>query len=393
MMKRSIYKYLFPVLIVMVYIACKKAYNPTAVNGNLNYLVVEGLINSGGVDSTIIKLSRTTNISSGVNFKAEIASSVKIEGDDNTTYVLTEKGGGIYYRIPQSLNIATKYRIHIITSDHKEYLSDYTEIKIPPPIDSIDFNVLPDGLQLEVNTHNAQNNTRYYRWEYTETWEYYSAFQSLVVSNGNAVVTRDMINNQIYHCWNTGISTTIILGSTVKLGQDVVSHLPLTKIESTSEKIFVKYSMLVKQYALNSAGFDYWQNIKKNNESLGSIFDSQPSDIQGNIHCVSNSTEIVIGFISAGTVQSKRIFINKDQLPSAWRIPQSSCRADSLYFDNPKTHQNDDDKFYNGFNPILIPIEEITDGNGKLLGHTGASKICVDCRLRGGVNKKPAFWP
>ena len=44
--------------------ACRKPYSPPITTANVNYLVVEGVINSGA-DSTIIKLSRTTPLSNG----------------------------------------------------------------------------------------------------------------------------------------------------------------------------------------------------------------------------------------------------------------------------------------------------------------------------------------
>ena len=43
--------------------------------------------------------------------------------------------------------------------------------------------------------------------------------------------------------------------------------------------------------------------MQKNAESLGSIFDEQPTQITGNIHSVTNPSEQVIGYVSAGTVE------------------------------------------------------------------------------------------
>jgi hypothetical protein len=40
-----------------------------------------------------------------------------------------------------------------------------------PPIDSISWKRDEEGVRVFVNTHNPEGNTRYYRWEFEETWE------------------------------------------------------------------------------------------------------------------------------------------------------------------------------------------------------------------------------
>ena len=46
-------------------------------------------------------------------------------------------------------------------------------------------------------------------------------------------------------------------------------------------------------YALTRDQFNYWANLKKTTEYLGTIFDAQPSQLNNNIHCLSNPSEPV----------------------------------------------------------------------------------------------------
>ncbi len=156
------------------------------------------------------------------------------------------------------------------------------------------------------------------------------------------------------------------------------------------KKLGVEYSISLNQYALTSDAFNYWQNLKLNTEQLGSIFDAQPSQLQGNIHCLSVPSEPVRGYISAGAASQKTIFIGNASVPYAWhatiKTPYGSCRVDSLYFRDPATGAN---TVLGLFQDNRIPV--FTIGHPITLGYTAGSPFCVDCRVRG-TTVRPPFW-
>jgi hypothetical protein len=119
---------------------------------------------------------------------------------------------------------------------------------------------------------------------------------------------------------------------------------------------------------------------------LGSIFDAQPSEIQGNIHNINNNAEPVFGYISAGTTQQKRITVLYDKWPLGWglnRPDYANCLSDSIL------HKDTVILFGGGDAPIpLYPIVV----NTIIIGYVASSPLCVDCTLRGS-NKKPSYWP
>ncbi|HVV54801.1 MAG TPA: DUF4249 domain-containing protein, partial [Mucilaginibacter sp.] len=159
-----------------ILITCKKPYAPVIAGTGDSYLVVDGFINSGS-DSTFIRLSRTVSLDSK-NYDPETGATISIESDKNDTYFLTEISTGVY--AVNNLNLPTdrKYRLHIITADHKEYASDFVENKISPPIDSISTKVAKNGVQFFVNTHDDSGKTRYYYFDYDEAWTYFAALYS-----------------------------------------------------------------------------------------------------------------------------------------------------------------------------------------------------------------------
>ncbi len=413
-MKRE--KYLL-ILIIIAVISCKKPYNPPATSAPGSYLVVEGVINSGN-DSTIIKLSHTVNISEKTSINPELDAVVTVDGDQNVSYPLVGIGNGRYVSAGLNLNSAHKYRLNIKTAAGKQYLSDYVDVVNSPPIDSVSYDTQGDlisgaGLNIYVNTHDANNKARYFRWDYQETWMFRSSYLSAYKSNGDTVLARDLVNDNIYTCWHSDTSSTILLGSSAKLSQNVINKSPVISIASSSEKIGIEYSILVRQYALTPDAYNFYTNLKKNTEQLGSIFDALPSQLKGNIHSVSNPSEPVIGYINVGSTTSKRIFILKQTLPVwATESAYSNCKiaADqenpeypccTYVFFNPKLNVTIDQvnryinygspHFSAGGDDPLIPIGAITKPGQPILGYTATTLECADCTLRG-TNKKPAFW-
>ncbi|MBS1523572.1 MAG: DUF4249 domain-containing protein [Bacteroidetes bacterium] len=397
-MNNKLYKYILMVKALLLFSSCKKPYAPAVITSGSSVLVVEGTINAGA-DSTIIHLTHTIPISSpnGTQPPAELNATVTVESDANATYPLSEIGNGYYGSAGLNLSSANKYKLKIITTSNKIYESDFVPVKNSPPIDSVSYKPQTTNLQLNVSTHDPSNNTRYYRWEYDETWIIHSKYESilkLIKNPVDSIVTRPP-SEQIYTCWQSEKSSDIVLGSTAKLSNDVMANYTFSVIPSTSEKFTDRFTVLVKQYALTPDAFNYYQELRKNTESLGTIFDPQPSSLTGNIHCTTNPSEQVIGYITAGTVSQVRIYINARDLPANanWipNVPYSDCTYDTLYYNPPikkplYTIQN----FL--YTEVQMPIDRLQQpGAAHPYGYTGSSPFCVDCTLRG-TNVKPAFW-
>lgn len=397
-MNKRLYKYIIVAKALLLFAGCKKPYAPAAVASGPSVLVVEGMINTGA-DSTIIHLTHTIPISSsaGTQSPPELNATVMVESDANGTYPLSEVGNGYYASAGLNLSSANKYKLKIITISNKIYESDFVPVKNSPPIDSVSYQAQTANLQLNVSTHDPSNNTRYYRWEYNETWIIHSKYESalkLIKNPVDSIVTR-LPSEQIYTCWQSEKSSDIIVGSTAKLSNDVLVNHTFSVIPSTSEKFTERFTVLVKQYAITPEAFNYYQELRKNTESLGSIFDPQPTSLTGNIHCTTNPSEQVIGYITAGTASQVRIYINARDLPSNanWvpNVPYSDCTYDTLYYNPPikKSVYTVKDFLYT---EDQIPIDRLQQpGASHPYGYTGSSPFCVDCTLRG-TSVKPAFW-
>lgn len=384
------YSFWAGLLTILVLGNCKKPYNPGAITAPNSYFVVEAVINNG-YDSTIVRLSKTVNISASTKTSGVDNCEVKVEGEEGASFPLVPQGNGYYALTQLNLDVTKKYRLHITTGDGNEYASDYVEVKRTPPVDSVGFAVKNNQLQIYVNTHDATNSSRYYRWSYAETWRFHARYvSSFMVDQTKKEVVFRTPAEQSYYCFAGSKSSTIVIGSSAKLSQDVIFQQPITTIAPESEKIGMRYTIQVKQYTLTKEAYQFWENLKKNTEQLGSIFDAQPSQLTGNIHNLKNMAEPVIGYISIANVQTKRVFIDNADLPKQWltAYPYNCGKPDSALFSNPKTGSNDVLSMI--INGGAIPVDQITS-RVSVIGYTYSTRECADCRIRGNV-QAPPFW-
>src|SRR5438045_3675965 len=224
--------------------SCKQVYEPKISAPRLGYLVVEGFINSGTGVSTVT-LRRTVKLVDTVLVIYEHNARVSIENDNNGTFPLSEGVDGSYTSAVLSLSTGLKYRVRIITQSGNEYVSDFAAVRFTPAIDSISWRIENGGVQLYVNTHDDQNSTKYYRWTYSETWEFHSPFlktMSYIIDPLShlaiGIVGPGSADTTIYKCWRTQNSTNILLGSSEKLSTDKI-FMPIRYVEPQSDELSV----------------------------------------------------------------------------------------------------------------------------------------------------------
>jgi hypothetical protein len=358
------------------------------------YLVVEGFINAQG--PTEIKLSRTVPIDEKKTLKPESNATVKVEGDDNTSYTLLTAANGIYTSGVLPINPLKKYRLYIKTKNGNEYRSDFCSVKITPPIDSISWKEEEDKVTIYANTHDPNNSTVYYRWDYDETWEIRSPHVASVKVDNGTIRNLTLADTNVSVCWKYDTSSTIIKGSSAKLENDIIYLNPIVSYSREDEKLGVRYSIVVRQYAIDKEGYSFFEQMRKSTESLGSIFDPQPTLLKSNIHSLSNPDELVIGYIYFTTVQQQRIFISRAQL-TATNIGLVEC----VYFTAAQTSKPgfvcciidslSIEKTFQAY-PQHLPFNPLYSRMGVLIGYETSANYCVDCRLRGGSVVKPSFW-
>jgi hypothetical protein len=153
---------------------------------------------------------------------------------------------------------------------------------------------------------------------------------------------------------------------------------PLQFVDNHTPKLMYGYSLLINQFALSESAYSYWDQLRINSSEQGGLYEKQPLSIEGNLHNNTNPDQAVLGFFSASSVKSRRIFIsNIDDLPFDF---SNYCTPDTLRV---------------GGLLLIDPSEypAFLVGNKIKYRLIQLSQYCVDCMSLGGTTIKPDFWP
>lgn len=341
-------------------------------------VVVEGLI-TDQPEVYKVKLSMSMPLGRKPVLKPLKGCTVYIDDDHGNTHLLNESAtAGTYISDPSSFRgiVGRKYTLHVYTNNSTSarysYQSLPMEMKAVPPIDTVfhervtikekdQYSGPWEGAQVYLNTFDSQGKCKYYRWDYTETWKFRLPYY--------------VTNNT---CWITNNSSGIHIKNTSVLAEDRVNRYPLKFISNESDRLAVRYSLLVNQYSVNEDEFSYWEKLQNISEEVGSLYDITPASIPGNIFCVEDPGEQVLGYFSVSAKSSRRIYI--DENFRGLVNPYSDCPDDTIYGNAPIPNL--------GSSVWIIEEQPYEMPPFKVLTN---KKYCADCTVRG-TTTKPDFW-
>ena len=300
-------------------------------------LVVEGQI----TDQTgpfKVRLTKAVSVYTDPNLLDQnnpvSGANVHIVDNEGHDYMLEETFNGWYQTLESNLagKPGNSYILNITTADGMQYESSSQTMMSPPDIDSVYFEeserlrfeqekaINETWLDILVDSKIPAEDVNYLRWECEETWEFHMPARILVDHgppspvNGSyeppswETVKIDDTNEKI--CWITEQTRKILVASTVGYKDRKVNHFVLQSIGPPGDKLNIRYSILVKQYTMNSELYHILKKLRDANLESAGLYSKNPGQIFGNISCC-NTGEKVLGYFMASAVRSKRIFINR----------------------------------------------------------------------------------
>lgn len=373
--------------------SCIDEYVQDAETQQTGILVIEGTIT--GDTATTFYVSRTIRMEqTATTASPEQGAEVSILCDDGTQSAIAfEADSGQYIIHHNALDINKKYCVQVKTGG-KTYQSEFMQPLQTPPIDTLYWYKENTEAPVDIllSTHDHKNQLIYYMWTFREDWEIiprYNTTQYAIETRMFNDYIRDYEErpNPYYHCWNRMISRNILVDDASRYTDNQIIDYPIQTFPCTDERVCYLYCISVTQQALDEQAYQYYQNKKKMTEEMGSIFAPMPSELQGNITCIENPDEPVIGYIHVTIPTHKRLFVTREEV----FLDNKDCQLfteDYLIEEHLKTNifpPGPADLLAKGYRYVYNGTEGI---GGKLW----ARVECVECTAYG-TKEKPDFWP
>jgi len=369
---------LFYCALVIIFSGCIELFNPQ-LNDYLEIPVVDGGITNEPGPYTV-KLSKSSSVYNP-EFDPISGAIVIISDDLNFEEALVEVKPGVYSTDAAGIRgeVGRKYRV-TVEMDGKIYQSSFEELLEPVGIDSVyaktEYKGNQEGMQFYLNTETLKDDNRQFLWTLIETYKYEAdeyPVDFIYIKPDSIFIPPYEYVEMIRMCWKTDKVFQIFTGSAKNISQPGLSNIPLHYVDTKTKKLSQKYSLFVSQYSISDAAYQYWNEIKEQNEKSGSLYTRQPFQIAGNISSIDNADDIIFGYFTVAGVSNKRIFVEKPSL--------------FFYYDECKaTHDTYLAWLAQRQPPYPAYIKYVEDGMGK------ASLPCFDCRSEGGTTNKPDFW-
>ena len=353
-----------------------------------------------------IKLSRTYRLEeNGPSF--EEGAIVYITDDMGNQYNFVENAEKYVSTTEFQATPNRIYQLHITTADGKSYRSSNEQLTSINEIQSVIPSAVVKGgfygVEMKVNSFDPTNTSKYYRYEYEETykiiapqWHSIEAHAQFfpVGSNPPGEVTFTPWTREARVCYNTDKSNSIILTNTNNLAEDRV-NFSIRFISKDNFIIMHRYSILVKQYVQNLASYTFYQTMKSLSSSESILSQTQPGFFVGNIKSINNPNEKVIGFFEVASYSEKRVFFNFTDIFPGQPPPKFPVECPQI------TPENEHEYTYNycfedqGCDGLTI-IQSIIGQFKVYSGIYGGAYIlypiqCGDCTSIGS-NIRPSFW-
>jgi len=388
-----------------------------------NALVVEATITNELKQQRIL-LSRSSTLKN-VNGAIPESEAVVVVNNNTTSFTFIECNPGEYMsKAPFAAHENSEYYIEITTHDGRKYSSLKKQLTPAISIEAlyvergIDENE-EEGVFVFIDNINASEKTKYYRYDYEETYKIiapnYSP-QELIPRDIEFPIALtdipgdnydDMIDffvelrlreEQEQICYNTNTLNTIILASSNEFVNNELGQVKIRFINRNDYRISHRYSILVKQYVISKEAHVFYKTLKNFSEVNYVFSEQQTGFVQGNIFSIKNPKEKVIGFFDVASVNEKRVFFNYSDLFPDEILPPYYVNCDD-YFAPPLIKTDSENNVFGSplFEALNVGMQflEVNDATNPNILLTGPFRLviqpCGDCTVLGS-NSVPAFW-
>ena len=363
--------------------SCIDEYVQDAETQQTGILVIEGTIT--GDSLVTVYVNRTVRMDQTANAGLERNAEVRILCSDGTqSEAGTEVEEGEYAVPYHALDMSKSYCLQVKTGG-KTYQSEFIQPIQTPPIDSLYWykENTEAPVDIFVSAHDPEGKAQYYLWTYDEDWEivpyYNTTYYAYFNGQKHIYIPYETNPNPYYYCWNRMRSQHILIEDATRYVENSIVGYPLQTFPCSDDRVCYLYCISVTQQALTEEAYRYYLNKRKLTEEMGTIFSPMPSELKGNISCLEDPEEDVVGFVHVTVPAFRRLFITREEV----YLDNGDCRLFTI--DQIKQMHP------NVVSPLNAGFRFVYTGGGDS-DPIWASVECVECTAKG-TKEKPDFWP
>ena len=217
----------------------------------------------------------------------------------DSTVVIEE---GIYYHLEITVSGA-KY-----TSEPEKMPEVVGEDELGYTFDRGVFKNNPETSFISINTKVTlpeQNKGYYLRWDVDEAYYWDLTFFP------------NPFNQPPPDCYVFGFPDperiTLLNGDLI--GNSVTSSLQVVAERVIDESFLSRHYFNVRQVSISKSAYEYWRKVRELVNNKGSVFDSPPAPIYGNISNLDDEEEVVLGYFEVARVAQTRIYTTRADVP------------------------------------------------------------------------------
>ncbi len=345
-------------------------------------LVVDGCITNAPGPYTVA-LSISSRPQQFSIFKPYSNCKLAIEDDLGNKVALMEHSPGVYQTDSSAIQgvVGRAYKLIINTPDGDVVESAPEIILKELEIKSIDAELVRknntkmfDGYQFYVEAEAPTGKDKYLLWRtectYRFDMDYYIKYY---YDNGLHPVNQP---DTFLHCYRTVQLPNFYICNPNEQITPEVKHIPLNYEGNTTKALTVRYCLKVIQLTIGKEAFNYWEVLKKIQNSGGDLYTQQPYQVKNNLTNLSNSGKPVLGYFMVAGASEERIFL--DRPPISFQIEDCPPYFFGFHCDFACLLKKMDKEPQAW--PVFIPPSE-----------EWVPESCIDCR-KTGFQKKPAYW-
>ncbi|WP_339876163.1 DUF4249 domain-containing protein [uncultured Algoriphagus sp.] len=232
---------------------------------------------------------------------------------DNWSYLEVQPGK---YRLDSSVKIQDGVLYHLeISVKGRKYISEPEMLPTVVGEDELGytfnrgvFNNNPEIAYISINTDVSlpeQNGGYYLRWDVDEAYFWDLTFFP------------NPFNQPPPDCYVFGFPDperiTLLSGDLVGELSGSLSQIVAERV--IDESFLSRHYFNVRQTSITKSSYDYWRKVRDLVNNSGSVFDTPPAPIRGNIINVDDEDEVVLGNFEVARVMQSRIYTTRADIP------------------------------------------------------------------------------